>query len=376
MKKVLSALILGCAFTASLSAFTWSGLIDNNTKIAKNLSNTGVQLNQSNGIFLSMATPINKNLSFSAEGLYKYSYTKADDVSTFTNIVDVDLLKLGGTWGTASGFANLSLGRFFISDASSAVFAQTCDGIYFSTSIINWSVALYAGYTGLLNSLNVSMTALNTNTNDQFYNLSAGYIPLSAELSYGALFGTDVLGLQAMYFLEPKQELPSLFYGTVTLNGSISTIGTYSLAATLGSSEFKNLMMYAKADMMFFTTDSLILGIGAEYASGEQGAFTSFKTVTAKTACNYAGGYPLSGVLLPKLTATYAVNGLYANLTEKFVCLMPSDELKYSGFDTTFTILYNLFSDFQIGLDCNAYIDVNNSDSNYFGGTFKASLTF
>lgn len=375
MKKILSTLFFGLVFTASVSAFTWSGLIDNNTKLSKNaLPDMG--FSQSNGIYLSVATPLSGNLNFSAEGLYKYSYTKTGDVSNFTNIADVDLLKLGGAWKTSSGVVNLSAGRFFISDASSAVFAQTSDGLYFNYSISAVTLGLYAGYTGLLNSLNVSMAVPNSNTNDQFYNLSAGYIPLSAEVSYGALFETDTIGLQVMYFLDPTQDLPSVLYGTVSLAGSVSTIGMYSVSATFGSVKFDNFMMYAKGDLTFFASDSVIVGVGAEYASGEQGSLSAFSSITAKTACNYAGGYALSGILLPKLSFTYSSNGLYANLTEKLVSLMPAEEIDFNGFDTTATVLYNIFSDLQIGLDLNAYFDIKDSDLNYFAGTVKASLTF
>lgn len=372
MKKVLSTLLLSTVTSISLFAFTWSGLIDNTTK-ASTADFSSFSLNQSNGIYLSMNAPLTNSLSLAAEGLYKYNYTNPD---AFTNIVDMDLLKLSGKWNAGSGFVNLSAGRFSISDASGAVFSQTCDGVYFSYDSSSIKAALYGGYTGLLNSLNVSMTAAGSTSNNQFYNLAAAYVPLSADFSYSFGSGNGNIGLQALYFYAPAEELKSQFYSTLSIKGQLATAGTYSLSATVGSTEFEDLMMYSKLSCSFYMAQSGIVSLGGEYASGKQGPFNPFNTITARTACNYGGGIPTSGVLMPVVSAAFVSSKIYASINEKLVCLLPEDTINFEGFDTNLSLLYNLFSDVQLGLDFSIFSDINDSSKNYYTGTVKASLSF
>ena len=76
MKKIILStfLAVSCLFS-SLSALTWSGIIDNNSKLSANNDFSQLGLKQSNGIYLSLASNLNEagNLRFVAEGLYKYS---------------------------------------------------------------------------------------------------------------------------------------------------------------------------------------------------------------------------------------------------------------------------------------------------------------
>jgi len=375
MKKILCALSVLAVLSASLAAFTWSGLVDNTTKgTSSDFSVIG--LNQSNGLYLSMNTGRSGALSFSAEGLYKYNYSKTGDVSSFTNIVDVDLLKLSGRWAVSSGYINLSAGRFSLGDSSGVVFSQTSDGLYLSYETSTVKTAFYGGYTGLLNSLNVSMNAKGTGTNTQFYNLSASYIPLSAEIAYSFVSGSGSVGLQALYFIDPINDLQSQFYSTLSFRGSFLSSGSYSLAATVGSTEFNNLMMYVKASCSYIVAGCGILSIGGEYASGKQGPFSAFNTITSRTACNLGGGTSTSGIIMPVISAAYVNRSVYASLNEKIVSVMPEDEIKFEGFDTGLNIIYNLFSDVQLCVDINAFIDINDSSLNYYSGTIKASLAF
>ena len=55
---------------------------------------------------------------------------------------------------------------------------------------------------------------------------------------------------------------------------------------------------------------------------------------------------------------------------------MPEDEAKLEGFDTTVNVIYNLFSDVQLGLDAGAYICKETKDFTNYYATVKALLAF
>ena len=77
-----------------------------------------------------------------------------------------------------------------------------------------------------------------------------------------------------------------------------------------------------------------------------------------------------------KLGALYTTKKLYASLTERVVISMPEKEAKLDGFDTSLNLVYNIFSDLQVGLDAGAYIcKESKALSNYYA-TVKAVLAF
>ena len=185
MKKIIVSILAATCALSSLAAFTWSGLIDNNTKFSANHDFSALGLNQSNGIYLSAASKLNESgtLRFNAEGLYKY-YLNCDlkeGESTFKNIVDLDLLKLTGEFSVGNGVLGLGAGRFKYSDYSGAVFSQVSDGLYLNYNTQKIKVSLYGGYTGLLNRLNVSMIENEYEEDENFYALCPKYVPVTAD---------------------------------------------------------------------------------------------------------------------------------------------------------------------------------------------------
>ena len=98
MKKLLLATIISLTFSLSLSAFAWSGLIDNTTKATENHDFSVMGLNQGNGIYFSLSHNLSENgsLRLAAEGLYKYSLycDMKTNKFVFKNIADLDSVKL------------------------------------------------------------------------------------------------------------------------------------------------------------------------------------------------------------------------------------------------------------------------------------------
>lgn len=370
MKKLLVASAFALLASAAF-AFSWSGIIDNNTKVSTS-EFKAYTLEQSNGIYLSANSKINNNMRLAAEGLYKYNLTLTESSKTFSNIADVDLLKLSGLWKVGTSNVALDFGRFSISDISNTVFSQCSDGLNFKYETAKMKVGLYGGYTGFLNSLNVSMVDTLPDTKD-FYSLTAAYIPVGVNFAATTVLGSNVLGAQSFYFKAISTGLTDKIYGTVSLTGPIKTVGSYSAVVVAGLNDYKNFMLYAKADAAAFIANKGMVSGGVEYASGNNGGLKNFVTITSKpVTCT---GIQTSGVIVPKVSAMYVSGGLFASLTEKIVVTMPENSADFAGVDSTLSVLYNVFSDLQIGFDVLAFTAKESANSKY-SFTAKATLAF
>ena len=95
MKKIFLLVVLAASLFTSAFAVSWSGLVDNNTKLSANDDFSELKLKQSNGVYLALKTPVssNGNLNFTVEGLYKYNLdiNLKSNTTKFTNIADCDL---------------------------------------------------------------------------------------------------------------------------------------------------------------------------------------------------------------------------------------------------------------------------------------------
>ncbi len=378
MKKLIISTILALSVFSSAAALSWSGLIDNSSRLTSNHDFSTLLLDQSNGIYLSVSSKLNKSgsLRFAAEGLYKYKFNYNFDSKTnkFTNIVDLDLFKFSGDWKLAGGNLALNLGRFQYSDYSGVIFSQLSDGSYIAFDTLKTKASLYAGYTGLLNRLNVSMLD-NENKDADFYALCPKYIPLAADFSYKALFGTNTLGLQGIAFIPLSDDNKMKAYGTLNLKGSFGTNGSYDIKATAGTEKFETLMLNGKLETYFYIGRKLMLNIGGEYASGEQGKLSPFTTITLRSIGTGLSGLT-NGVIVPKLGFIYAAGNFYGNITERVILSMPDDDITLHGFDTSVNIVYNLLSDVQLGIDIGAYYCKEVKERSYYYANLKASLLF
>lgn len=376
-KKIISIIVTTASILASAAALSWGGMIDDNTKLAANNDFSAVVLNQSNGIYLNINSNLNEaaTLRFSGEGLYKYELNcnfDADE-SSLTNILDVDLLKLSGDWTIGQGHLGLALGRFKFSDFSGAVFSQLSDGLYLSYDTLKIKTSLYAGYTGLLNRLDVSMTENEYEDGDQLYALCPKYVPLLADFSYKKLFELHTIGGQIAAYIPVTDENTLKLYGTLIANGYLGSKASYDARFTFGTEKFESLMMDLMLDANFYVRSDVRLTAGAEYVSGDQGSVKPFQTLSSRSF----GNAPfVNGLIVPKFAVLYAAGKVYAGATERVIICMMEDETVLDGFDTTINVLYNIFSDLQIGLDAGAYICKENSEFTNFYATLKAVLAF
>ncbi len=378
MKKIIAAglIALSCTFS-TLFAFSWSGVVDNSSKLLANHDFSQLTLEQSNGVYLSFSSNLNQagNLRIAGEGLYKYYlYCPFNGGSlTFKNVADIDLLKFTGDWKLKSGSLSVNLGRFQYSDFTGAVFNQITDGAYISYNTLKIKTSIYAGYTGLLNRLNVSMAENTSSSTDQVYALCPQYVPVAADISYKALFETNTIGFQAMCFIPVTNANTLKAYGTISMNGSFGTIGSYNAKVTVGTEKFTSIMLDAKLDTNFYVNKNIMVTAGGEYVSGTQGSIKPFLSITARSF-----GYApfVNGIIVPKAGVMFVKDKFYGNLTERIILAMPSDQFSFNGFDTTVNLIYNLFSDVQLGCDIAAYICTERKENSRFYTTIKASLAF
>ena len=386
MKKLILSGILACLL-APVFAFTWNGVVDNTSKLSSNDDFSALTLEQSNGIHLSVNAPFNSTgtLKFVAEGSFKYKLASNFEAKTsdLKMIANCDLFKFAGKWNVGKGIVALDLGRFMISDISGNVFAQKSDGLSLSYDALKFRVGAYAGYTGLQNRFNVTMTK-NLQDDAKIYALAAGYVPVMVNFTYKTLFETHTLGIQGEAFIPVdniiNEDKTKYFYGTLMMNGPLGVIGAYTLKGTVGLSDFKNLMVDGGLDLNFYIANTAIMVIGGEFVSYESGPLHHFESITSRTT-TLDPIFESEGGILPKLSFIIAKNNVLASVTGKGVIRM-GDKTTFDGIDTSANLICNIFSDLQVGCDLGAFVAIDSDvkdeikKSNVYYATLKASLAF
>lgn len=362
MKKFLISIIVTfCVVAAPLCAFEWGGLITDDT----GFSIPDYTLNQSNGISLWFNTPIGEDFSFSGEALYKYNFNKPKDIDgTLSHLVDVPLLKFSGEIETSGGSLELNAGRFNYVDKTSAVYSNTCDGVSVDYTLPLVKFGAFAGYTGLVNSLTSYLPSLN---NNKFYNMAYAYAPVSAYVEFPALLGNQSFGVQGLVMLDLGSIKKNSYFANITLSGPVTNRIYYSLVSSLGSVDFDSLMLYSAFSLIAFPADGIFINAGAEFGSAEgQGGFSSFASLASSAG----------GKIVPKLGFTFATNKISFDLSGRYNLAYDGSGYKGAGIDASAGIIYNIFSDFQVGLNFKASLDPSDSAKNTYAGSLNVALAF
>lgn len=370
MKKLLlSVLTVLFVISAPLSAFEWGGVIKDETGITTpDFSN--IIFNQSNAVSLWVKTPLGADSGFnlSAEAMYKYNLAIAKGSMSFENIADLNLLKVAGSLTVGDGLLSLSAGRFSTTDATGAVIAQTADGLYVDYALNAVKLGVYAGYTGLVNSLNVSM-GVSPEKENKIYNMAYAYAPMGLSVAFPSLFLNQNLTIQGYGFLDCTSNKNNLFYGNLVLAGPFSNSIYYNLATSVGSANFKTLMNYSAFTLYVFATDAVSVTGGVEFGSANQGSLSAFTSVSAKSL-------EVSSNIIPNLGFTFGTDVLCLDLGAKLKVTYAGDKYKVSGTEADVDFVYNIFSDFQVGLNVNAFIDLTEAKANNYTAKLNIALAF
>lgn len=368
MKKLLLSILTALFIvSAPLFAFEWGGLITDTTGITTP-DFSAITFNQSNGISLWFNSPLGEDASFSisGEGLYKFNFTKPDGADgIITHIVDVPLLKLSGDIDTGSGIITLNAGRFSYVDGAGAVYVNTIDGASVDFAFPLVKAGFIAGYTGLLNALNVGLPAKKADA--KFYSMAYAYAPVGAYVEFPSLFANQSLTIQGYAVLDLGGGKTNSYYGNVILGGPITNSIFYSLASSFGSVDFKNLMNYSALTIIAFPTETLSLNLGAEFGSADnQGPFSAFTSIAS----------PASSKIAPKAGLTFATSNFSFDLSGKYNLAYDGSSYKGADAEVSTGIVYNVFSDFQIGLNFKATINPKVSALNNYVANLNVALAF
>ncbi len=361
--------------TASFS-LEWGGIVNDST--TGSLQNYSIgAFEQSNSVFFWLKTPVKKNLNFSAEAFYKYVLSVSGGVSSFTNIVDSDLLKLAGKFDKGTSSLSFGAGRFSVSDISSVVYAQLIDGFSIQYDLPVFKVSGFAGYTGLLNSLSVSMVDVPSkpSANTQGYVLSHGFIPLSATFEIPVIFNNQSLKVSLNSYIDTESTKINKYYGILDFSGPITNTCFYDFATVVGSVNFNNLMNYTKILLYIFPIQTMMISTGVEYASGNNGFLSPFQGITYITAYKSADSPLLSGVIMPQASLSAVFGNISAGLMTKYI-IGAADSISNKGFEIGLNCNYNIFTDLRVGGDVSAFFDMSNSDNSLLRASVNFALAF
>ncbi len=370
MKKFLVSVCTALfILSAPLSAFEWGGVIKDDTGISTP-DFKSITFNQSNAISLWFKTPVGESFKLTAEGLYKYNLSVSKDATEFVNIADLSLFKFDGKINAGSGLLSLTAGRFSVADATSAVIAQTSDGISVNYALDTVKLGAYAGYTGLLNSLNVPM-ATAPQKDIKVYNPAYPYAPLGLTVELPSLFLNQNVTLQGYALLDCGANKSSMYYANLVLAGPVTNIIYYNLSTTLGSVNFKNFMNYTGFTLYIFPTNEIAVNAGLDFGTADQGNTAAFTSIAVKSG-------DVSGKIVPRVSFTYGTDDMCLELGGKYRIAYDTAKAKYAGAgaDINAGFVYNIFSDLQIGLNINALIDTTEAKQNNFTANLNIALAF
>ena len=126
--------------------------------------------------------------------------------------------------------------------------------------------------------------------------------------------------------------------------------------------------------------DESLRSEGVQYASGNEelnGVFSSFSSVTA-TSKESIKGLPVSDCLLPAASIVFYSGPFYSKFEVKCDLDILNEQgqlFSVRGYYGKLNSTFNVFSDLQIGLDLNLYINVENQNV-LFNAVVKAAFAF
>ncbi|MCR4742497.1 MAG: hypothetical protein K5866_06485 [Treponema sp.] len=376
MKKLLIAVnLLFILLAYPFFSAEWGGAFVNNTEVSStDFSSFPIVNAETLNLWVNKEISGDDNWYFSSQ----ISYTNKINIPTFTpsditfsNIIDLDLFKFSGNFDLAKSTVSLDIGRFAVKDNSSIIFDQLCDGALLRLSAPVITCSLYVGYTGLLNSQNLTMLAPKRDDSgavvyyekqSAIYSLSHSFLPLIATFDFPAIKGTQSLSLQFQGYFDLQTvegiEKSDRYYGLVELRGPFGGLVYYDLLSAFGIDMSKTFTNYSKILISIYSKSIFSCNFGAEYASGKHGPFSRFTGVTSKLAYHALSNPEYGGLLLPLVDFTLSGDKLYLDIICKAVIGLPETSFVFSGVDGQVALYFDIFSDLQLGFNLAAFMDM------------------
>lgn len=382
MKKIVKTTIVLLFSAFTLSAMEWGGKISDNTSFSDN-SPASLKLKQINTAAFWLSVPMNKKNTdyFSTEAQYKFKYDKTDSADkTVENILDLNLLKFSINRNINGKTLSFNVGRYFIADNTLIIFSQPSDGIMAKYEDSNFSVSAYAGFTGLLNSKNVSIinspvTKYKENA-DSPYSLAAKYIPFGAAFTMPNVFANQQLNVQTWGFADLNGDEFSRFYISAGLDGYLLKNLSYNFVTALGTKNFENVSNLSKLYFRFYPMKFLAVNAGAVYASGKHAGLSPFTGFTSQTADLSSTDAQYSAMTKFDAGAGLSLfNKAYISTNAALVLSVPEEKLHYKGIQYRADCMWNIFDDVQVGTSFSQFFGKANAD-NKTSISFNAALVF
>ena len=368
-------------------AFEWGGVFDNESTIGYDISpnkneSAEISFTQKNGLHVWLSNTLSKDGIWKLNSEISYiADIKSQREPVFQNILDLTLLKVSGQVPMKNSTIDISLGRFFISDKTDNIFSTTSDGAYLKFNLSTVGIGGYVGFTGLLNSLNVNdILGFNDGNVAQIYKLQYPVVPIILSFDFPSLFANQNLSFQVLGSIDCSNNVGNKFYGTLLLDGPIYSKLFYTVQTTFGTRNFTNIMNYTSLNLMWFPLSFANFNLGVQYASGNEelnGVFSSFSSVTA-TSKESIKGLPVSDCLLPAASVVFYSGPFYSKFEVKCDLDILNEQgqlFSVRGYYGKLNSTFNVFSDLQIGLDLNLYINVENQNV-LFNAVVKAAFAF
>lgn len=387
MKK-LNKIIIAAASIFVLSAIPafsieWGGVFKSGTEASTpDFENNTVE--QKEEVYLWLKTPFAKEspFYFIGEAVYKSDMYITPSFS-WNNIIDVDLLKAGGTINIGdSSSLTVFAGRFNVADSSQKVFVQLMDGAQVSYSMPYFGISAFAGYTGFINGQTTTMLDKDGSVFGPYtpvYALNLPYVTAEAKMEFPQFINLSVV-LEGLGFFDLRSFNDSRYYAEFSMSGPVRSSLYFKFTTIAGLDNALDFSNYTNLDYMYYLYENCMIQLGIEYASGafNIGSFavSPFIPVTSATACSSADSPLLSGVIIPNLSFTISTANLYASLGGKFVFDMPYDSIAIKGPEADFMIQYNLFSDLKFTGNVSVFYDLSDSGLTNYSAALGCAVSF
>lgn len=392
MKKIAKNVLCAVSMVlmaSVMNAVDFGAVVSDSTKFNFNGADSDAALEQKEMFIPSVKASLNEDGSvyFAAEAYFEHKLDATFDPETETDnsiIVDLNLFKAGGAIDAGSGKIVFSLGRFFMADSTGFVLCQPLDAASISYGLKKFEVSAFGGYTGLLNSKNVSILDSYGSVyegSDDYYAFAMGYGAFGVAVTFPYLFANQTVGLESLGFipLEGPSDTDadnSRFYGTMLVNGPLTSSLFYSLNSTLGFNDGDMSNLTSLRINYYSDYKNLSFGAGAVYASNDSGSLKPFVGFTKMTACESMEEPVYSSVLKASVSGSIKpMDNFLLSCGLDMVMCSPEDSFEYNGTQIGVSAVYQPFTDLSLELTGMTYLadDENNRKSSV---AFTASLAF
>lgn len=351
----------------------WGGLVSNDTALSGD-KDFDMKLIQTDKADLYMSIPLDKKGtgSIMARGSFKFTYDDSPSASElYEYVLNLDTLSVSKVF-SPSRFSSvaISCGRFDVMDSTGIMFAQQSDGVQVRFSNAAADLAVYCGYTGLLNAKAAKIFVSSEETDYEeddwdLYTLAPRYLPYGFSASFPALFWNQTLTVQGWGFQDLEDFDTDRYYASLSLDGGISKYFAYRAETMFGTEDFATLMNYSALRLDCFPIKGLMMSLNGNYSSGSHGGFSPFVGFSKVTAFKklYTDVY-YSGIIQAGMSASKVFwNVLNVGVGGTLVYGCMDKSVDYDGVLAKAFVQWNVFPDVQAGASYTQFVGDNSDDT-------------